>query len=171
MIHTREGIIIILIYPRSIKFTRVFRRFLAFYITPFHRFASNHRIESRLASNRNLEIWNRLPATRPEHVDQLTCLSFMGVAPLSNLFPFNHLTPTATTDCAPVLGNSNVDAESESKQNDRNVGGGATAAVAIAAAVATSTATSTTTIAANVRHTVNGGGSDRYNIAVVGGWR
>lgn len=100
----------------------------------------------------------------------------MGVAPLSNLFPFNHLTPTATTDCAPVLGNSNVDAESESKQNDRNVGGGATAAVttatvAIAAAVATSTATSTTTIAANVRHTVNGGGSDRYNIAVVGGWR
>lgn len=95
----------------------------------------------------------------------------MGVAPLSNLFPFNHLTPTATTDCAPVLGNSNVDAESESKQDDRNVGGGATAAVAIAAAVATSTATSTTTIAANLERTVNGGGSGRYNIAVVGGWR
>lgn len=145
----------------------------AFHITPlYHRFDRfEFRIESRPVANRNLGIWNRLPAARPEHVDQLTCLSFMGVAPLSNLFPFNHLTPTATTDCAPVLGNSNVDAESESKQDDRNVGGGATAAVAIAAAVATSTATSTSTIAANVQRTVNGGGSGRYNIAVVGGWR
>lgn len=58
MIHTREGIIIILIYPRSIKFTRVFRRFLAFYITPFHRFRieSQDRIEAGLKSkSRDLE--------------------------------------------------------------------------------------------------------------------